>query len=53
MTERHSTHLKRLSKRYRLLLERFHSAPVLIKLSEVAEIMYCTQRYARSLLRNM
>ncbi|ELQ6221715.1 SgrR family transcriptional regulator [Cronobacter turicensis] len=53
MTERLSNHEKQLLMRYRLLLTRFHSAPVQIKLSELAEIMHCTQRYARTQLRNM
>ncbi|ELY4671726.1 SgrR family transcriptional regulator [Cronobacter muytjensii] len=53
MTERLSRHEKRLLMRYRLLLARFHSAPVQIQLSELAEIMHCTQRYARTQLGDM
>lgn len=53
MVDRLSLHEKRLLVRYKLIQSRFYSAPVRVRLSELAELMHCTPRYARSLLRDM
>lgn len=53
MVDRLSLHEKRLLMRYKLIRSRFYSAPVRVRLSELAELMHCTPRYARTLLRDM
>lgn len=53
MVDRLSLHEKRLLMRYRLIRSRFYSAPARVRLSELAELMHCTPRYARTLLRDM
>lgn len=53
MTDRLSLHEKRLLKRYRLLLAHFRVAPVQVRIGELADLMCCTPRYARTLLGDM
>lgn len=53
MIDRLSLHGKRLLMRYKLIRSRFYSAPVRVRLGELAELMHCTPRYARTLLRDM
>ncbi|MBE3513129.1 SgrR family transcriptional regulator [Enterobacter cloacae complex sp. I2] len=53
MTYRLSPHEKRLLTRYQRLLMRWRTAPVQVSMGEIAEVLYCTSRYARSLLRDM
>lgn len=45
--------LQKLRKRYARLLARYRTSRVDVSLSELAEVMICTPRYARSLLQQM
>lgn len=53
MTERLSSHQKRLLLRYQRLLMRWRTEPAQVSLNEVAEALYCSPRYARTLLSEM
>lgn len=53
MTDRLLLQEKRLLKRYRRLLARFSIAPVQVRIGELADLMCCTPRYARTLLGDM
>jgi MarR-like DNA-binding transcriptional regulator SgrR of sgrS sRNA len=53
MTYRLHPHEMRLLTRYRRLLMRWRTAPVHVSMGEIAEVLYCTPRYARTLLWDM